>query len=422
VPAQDMGASPSTCAGETALSCGDLEPQEVCTYGANNLLGPRADAPCDWDWAHPNSSRLCTSRLHSCGCPVHVNVFNDPISPLAKYVEEPLGAFFTYGAPILLWSLTAIVPLLYSLLRWETSFHLPRPLKDTSLQAVAAWLAICTTISVAMPALVGNLPADAWGECSNRGVCVYHMMFCESTRHASPIRHPANSWSNLPYIYTSIGMLLFSLDERLRGISRPFMLLDASYGVVLLSMAVVSFWWHASNCTAVHFLDIGLMNCVIAFYPYRFSAAAALHHFGRSEAKWSVAVAVGYAAVACALLRDALSMTDLYHEAFPTGRARYLSLRPFEVMLYIGLPGLYPVPILCRMAQRRSWGCVPAMFISAIALPLGFCFHAMERLVADLYCNPGSLVLQPTANFHVLTGVAIAAAFVQTMAVDPRGE
>ena len=35
--------------------------------------------------------------------------------------------------------------------------------------------------------------------------------------------------------------------------------------------------WHASNCTEVHFVDIGLMNSVIGFFPLRFGFASAVH-------------------------------------------------------------------------------------------------------------------------------------------------
>ena len=43
-------------------------------------------------------------------------------------------------------------------------------------------------------------------------------------------------------------------------------------------------------------------------------------------------------------------MTPLYHQAFPTGHSRFLTLTPVEIMLYVGLPGLYPLPVLWRMA------------------------------------------------------------------------
>ena len=47
-------------------------------------------------------------------------------------------------------------------------------------------------------------------------------------------------------------------------------------------------------------------------------------------------------------------MTPLYHQAFPTGHSRFLTLTPVEIMLYVGLPGLYPLPVLWRMALTLS--------------------------------------------------------------------
>ena len=47
-------------------------------------------------------------------------------------------------------------------------------------------------------------------------------------------------------------------------------------------------------------------------------------------------------------------MTPLYHQAFPTGHSRFLTLTPVEIMLYVGLPGLYPLPVLWRMAPTLT--------------------------------------------------------------------
>ena len=80
-----------------------------------------------------------------------------------------------------------------------------------------------------------------------------------------------------------------------------------------------------------------------------------------------------YAALVASQFAWASEMTGQFHQAFPTGHSRFLTLQPVEIMLYVGLPGLYPLPVLWRMAQLRSWGCVPAMALCVVALPLGFC-------------------------------------------------
>ena len=125
----------------------------------------------------------------------------------------------------------------------------------------------------AVLALIANFaPADFWGECRHE-ICVYHAMFCEPTRHASIVRHPSNFWSNLPYVYTSFYLLILLYGERSSGSARAFQLLDALFAVVLFSLALASFTWHGSNCPIVHWVDIGLMNCTIVFFPFRFGSS-----------------------------------------------------------------------------------------------------------------------------------------------------
>ena len=98
------------------------------------------------------------------------------------------------------------------------------------------WLALCFAATLVLVLAALTLPANVAGGCEERGVCVYHMMFCEATRHAaagarlrrpsprsdarrriSPqcdaallllsVRHPANFWSNLPYVWFSLFLL-----------------------------------------------------------------------------------------------------------------------------------------------------------------------------------------------------------------------
>ena len=405
------------CAAST-LSCpGGVEPQEVCVY--NGARGPFAHGfLCDWQSAaggNYSAAPHCTSRLDSCECP-GMQPDSLATSAMAPYMES--SAAFMYAGPALLWGLTLILPTLYLRLDWKRSFGLPRAIKLASATAVNLWLALCALTLLALLAFERFAPPDVWGECAQRGVCVYHMMFCEATRHHTPIRHPANFWSNLPFLWAALGILCLLADERSKGSARPHQALDVIFGLLLLVHSIASFTWHGSNCTEVHFIDIGLMSSVIAFFPYRFLTSSAINALGWSETKLSVPTAVGYVAVATSIFCSEVAKTTLYHQAFPTGRARAKSLQPLDILLYIGLPGLYPLPLLPLMAMRKSWGCVPAIFLSVIALPIGFSGHALERLVVDMYCTPTALVLQPTAMLHWGAGIAIMGAYVQTHALE----
>lgn len=161
------------------------------------------------------------------------------------------------------------------------------------------------------------------------------------------------------------------------------------------------------------------MNCVIAYFPFRFLFSSVANLLGVSDADASGAAAVGYVALCAGLLYDMISKTTTFRHGFPTGVARAANgLSALETALYIGLPGLYPVPTLLLMAQRGSWGHIPAMITCVLTLPIAFMGHAAEKLVLDFRCDSTSLWTQPTATFHFFSGLTIAAAFVQSRALE----
>ena len=398
---------------DSSLSCASGEPQEVCLYGSARVIGHRPGQPCDWG----SLNYTCTSLLAACECPV--GTAGVATSALGKYTANPTDAAFVYTGPAMLWIFTLLLLPLYKCTSWKRTFQLPRALAEASPGVLVAWLGLCVVATAVLIGLGYAIPASAWGDCAARGVCVYHMMFCEATRHHSIVRHPANTWSNLPYLYMALGLSCLVVDEHVRRRSRPYQLLDTLFAAVLLCHTCASVAWHASNCTDVHFIDIGLMNSVIAFFPLRFGGGSLALALGLREGRaFDAALAAAFAALVLSQLAWASGMTPLYHRAFPTGHSRYLTLQPVEIMLYIGLPGLYPLPALVRMWLSRTWGCVPALVVTVVSLPLGFCMHAVERLVIDLRCDPTSWLTQPTACFHICSGLAIASAYVVARALE----
>jgi len=398
------GSAPLNCTASSLSCASQSELQEACEYGLF----------CDWG----EHAVGCTSRMTGCMCPEPYSGVATSVLPLL--IKQPLDGIIIGLGPLLLWFLAVAVSAARAAgLRPQwTVAAFPVQLR-MSTAAGGIWAALCVAILATLVALAALLPADVWGSCSSRGVCVYHQMFCEATHHTQPVRHPANFWSNVPYVFVSLGLLTLIANERLRGISRPFQMLDLSFALALMGMALASFTWHGSNCTFVHFVDIGLMNCVIAFFPYRFIFSACASAAGISDRAASGAAAAGYLAISVALFADMFRKTELYHESFPTGRLRSVkTLTPIETMMYIGAPGLYPLPTLGLMAIRRSWGYLPSMYTCLVFLPLAFVCHAAERLVVDFRCDPTSLLTQPTACFHVASGVAIAAAYVQARALE----
>ena len=165
-----MGKPLADCATST-LSCAAGEPQEMCSYGGG-APGHRPGQPCDWG----NLSSLCTSQLASCECSPPTGVEG---SALARHTERPLDAAVVYAGPVMLWTLTLMVwPLYKHLTGWSRSFRPPRAVTTAvSRRAFVAWVALCVSATASLLLAALLLPAAAWGQCSQRGVCVYHMMF-----------------------------------------------------------------------------------------------------------------------------------------------------------------------------------------------------------------------------------------------------
>ena len=420
-----MGLQASKSAVDCASSCAIGEPQEVCSYGPL----------CDWS---ADASTKCTSQVAGCNCPE--SYFGEATSILPAVITQPDDRTTIMLGAALLWALTVLALVLRTLLpsNAAATWKFPGSL-GISRGFLRSWVGLCVGVTVVAAGLSQSLSSSVWGDCT-AAVCVYHGMFCEATRHGAVVRHPANTWSNALYIYTALGLLLLAAYENGLGpntsrawdpfrpapytdaVSRPYQLLDALFALILLTMAVASVVWHASNCPGVHFMDIGTMNCVIAFFPYRFLVSIAAHLGGTTEHKVSFLAALGYVAICAAFIADMYPRTDAYRQAFPTGRLRASAsdVSAVEAALYIGLPGLYPLPTLALMGLRRSWGCWPAFLVCVMVLPIAFTAHAAERLALDLACQPTSLLLQPTANFHVWSGVAIAAAYIQARALEQR--
>ena len=89
-------------------------------------------------------------------------------------------------------------------------------------------------------------------------------MFCEPTYHSSFTRHPANSWSNLPYAVVGLFMLFHAPYTQ-------WQLCNTLFGAMVFSLSVVSFVWHSTNCPNSQYVDLAVMDSVILYFPVRHS-------------------------------------------------------------------------------------------------------------------------------------------------------
>lgn len=283
------------------------------------------------------------------------------------------------------------------------------------------WLQSTILLVIAIAIFASRAPGDYWGSCATHGTCVYHSMFCEATRHGSAIRHPANSWSNVPYVFIAFGLLSHVAEEHLyRASTRAYLLLDALFAFFLALHFFASFAWHATNCTDVHWIDIAFMNNTILFFPYRFTVMLVVKLVpSLTHAKASLPSAALYLAIFLSIFVENISHTDQTADAFPTGysRGKSGSISSVEIALYIAAPAFYPLPPLALMVASKDWGHKAAIFTCMIALPAAFVGHSFEKLVTDYGCDPISYV-QPTAVFHAVSAVAIACAYVQARSLQ----
>lgn len=408
-----MGNKASTAC--SSLTCADgLEAQEVCTA-----------PPCNWD------TPRCRSDQTGCTCPQASFGIASSILPDEGAVPHACAGF------CMLWVLLLLLPTLVKWckpkLAWQSGTSLASLVATLPPGVLRCWAALCAASTAGLIAFASLAPPGVWGGCEAE-VCVYHSMFCEPTRHGSAVRHPANFWSNLPYLYVSLFLLCQAGGDAWgHGRSaRPYALLDATFGLVLFGLTLASLMWHASNCTAVHFVDIGLMDSVIAWFPLRTAFMATTsarqrllprHRYvgadSDADSDASLPAGIAYAFAVAAICRGWYAKTEQFSLGFPTGRARS-DLVPSEVLLFVGLPALYPVPALATAALRGRLGHTGAMRAALVSLALGFSAHGAERLALDLWCDPGSY-LQPTAALHVCTGVTIGTGYIWARSIEGGG-
>ena len=197
--------------------------------------------------------------MPECVCPPepYLSIATSNLPPFLSTPADVAICTLGFVAP---WAFFVFIVLLKTRVRWKLASEWPVALSMVPPN-VGLWLQSSIAIVVALAVFAARAPSDVWGECALKGVCVYHDMFCEATHHASAIRHPANFWSNVPYALLAVGLLIHVAEERFeRSSRRAYLLLDASFAVLLLLHSIASFAWHGTNCTDVHWVDIALMN------------------------------------------------------------------------------------------------------------------------------------------------------------------
>lgn len=141
---------------------------------------------------------------------------------------------------------------------WDAAHHVkysPMRLMRESLGVSDADImtAACTTAGVyallmLADALSWCMPTIKWPaswRCDNTQC--YDDMFCEPTR-AALVRRPGNVYSNALYLFAALLILPMAYRPPPSPAAAPlFMSADLIFGAMLLSLALLSTIWHASN-------------------------------------------------------------------------------------------------------------------------------------------------------------------------------
>ena len=439
----------ATCA--CALA-GAGEPQEMCSPAECDWAGPLV-IPCV-----PRGGRAL--RVASCACPAENYLFALDARSNVPRLALTAGEGWAIAAA---WAATFSVPLLLALLGARAPRFYARARRAALPAGVAKACAAATCAVVALASLKLVPGHQGLLDCGREGtgMCTYHSMFCEPSRRGAgvAVRHPVNTWSNLPYLYAGILSFGFACQQQppqqegggASILGRYARALDACFGCFVLALFACSFLWHATNCNAVHYFDLATMDCVILFFPLRYlflllarllarprAAGDGKDEAPRLRLSAARAHALGAAALAGAALmlatrlRKAQAQFDAgdFDQGFPTGAARSVaaagggegSLSGAEVASLALPPVFYAVlPTLVALSLRDP-GDLRAAVSGAAFLACGWVLHLGERW-AFAYgpCfgrGPLASVVQATGWFHLCTGATVLCALLHVKSLD----
>jgi hypothetical protein len=214
-------------------------------------------------------------------------------------------------------------------------------------------------------------PGCPWSDVAN--AWLPNLKWCEAQR-CSWIVEPANTWSNLAYI--AVGLwLLWQAAQRGDSIQRTF-------GRATLAVGSCSFLYHASWTGVLQILDFAGMYIFLGL-PLSFNA----ERLGWLAPERRGAV---YAWGICGL----------------TVVTVLLRFTPFPIQAIVGVLILMTLATEWALRGRDAVSYQP-FFVSLGLLTVGTAFSTLDATRA--WCEPGNVVLQGHALWHVFTALSLLA-------------
>ncbi len=142
------------------------------------------------------------------------------------------------------------------------------------------------------------------------------------------IRHFFNAWSNVVFLFAGTTICLMQFGRAAESTSFPFQVIDLSLGIGVVALSFVSFLWHSGNRPIVQYVDLTIMEAVIACILVRYiclilprQAKSRYPHLGTSStiSAWVCAVLFIAALGHNVWLNVDRNEKQLFHSTMPTG-------------------------------------------------------------------------------------------------------
>ena len=257
---------------------------------------------------------------------------------------------------------------------------------------------------------------------------------------------PGNTYSNALYYFTGIAVLVSTLAGPYLGgeasSATPFWAPDALYGALVLTLAVFSTGWHATNRSFFHYPDLATMECSIAYLIIRVPCSAmqasnlclalyclAAAFIFRHKRGWHDARMLHYSCPFAARWR-------LFHN----GNNGNEDLGVTGVCLYAVLPVVYlALPFATQVFVMQNSGSVFAFKLAVSTLAVGWGYRMCERFCLDgnvlmnLACQRtrdgigparavAAAIISPTAVLHWTTGLTLLFAYAGARTLEQKAE
>jgi hypothetical protein len=243
---------------------------------------------------------------------------------------------------------------------------------------------------------IAGVDGHSFWDAMELGLAGKHPEFCEQNRMEQLIRQPANTWSNLSYLYFGVLCMLFALHDirhprnsKQDNFLLRFPVLTFLTGVSLFYLFIGSFYYHASLTRTAQIIDLSGVYAV-ALLPLIYNIARWIYYSNSDKINHPRLYA--WAIVCFTILLNAL----VYHYE--------IALKSRESLLLVLILVLITTILYHRfMGTRFSFW----LFLS----PYMFMISAFVIWILDqqkIICAPSSL-LQGHAAWHFLTGMSAMA-------------